>query len=62
MKKNIREDRHSWHDDKNNIEIWKDTMINWDLEPLNIPWKLIKLNTTDFEKIDYEGLYEEIEK
>ncbi len=61
-KRSLWEDRHSWHDDKNNIEIWKDTFINWDLEPLNIPWKLIKLNTTDFEKIDYEGLYEEIGK
>jgi hypothetical protein len=55
-------DRHPWHDDKNNIEFWKDIMLNWNLEPLDLPWKLIKLDTSDFEKINYEKLNIEIKE
>ena len=54
------EDRHPWHDDKNNIDAWKDIMLEWKLESLNIWWKLIKLDTSNFEDVKYDVLYSDI--
>jgi hypothetical protein len=52
--------RHPWHDDKNNLYFWKEIMLNWDLDPLDLPGKLMQLDITDFEKIDYNNLFSEI--
>jgi predicted kinase len=49
-------DRHEWHNDRNNIEAWKETLLDWRIEALDIWWELINLDTTNFENINYKTL------
>ncbi len=56
-------ERHQWHKDNNMemIEKWTPIFLKWEWDKLHIWWKYIELDTNDFEKIDYEKLYEKIE-
>lgn len=48
--------RHPGHVDDENFEEFEDVLLKGRYEPLNIGGTLYEVDTTDFEKIDYEGL------
>ncbi len=55
-------DRHPGHFDKYNYPNLKEILMKGYYEPLKIDGQLIEIDTTDFEKIDYEDLYNTIRK
>jgi predicted kinase len=51
-------DRHPGHLDAGNLDEFKPIFLNNQHPPLEISGALIQVDTTDFEQIDYPGLYQ----
>ncbi len=61
-KRSLSKDRHPLHKDNSErtIKKWQDVFLKWEWEKLDIWWKYIELDTSDFNKIDYDKLYKNI--
>ena len=53
-------ERHPGHVDTVNIESFKESLLSGHWEPLKIEGKIIEVDTTDFEKVDVEGIANEL--
>jgi predicted kinase len=54
--------RHPGHVDKESFDEMKLRLLKGRIEPLKIEGKLIEIDTTDFDKIDYYSIFKEIKK
>ncbi len=52
--------RHPGHVDSSYLDEFKATVARGPGRPLDIGGKVVRVDTTDFEKIDYDGLYQGI--
>ncbi len=55
-------ERHPGHNDSKNYEEFKDILLKGKLEPLEIEGEKLVFDTTDFEKADYNTVFEKIRK
>jgi len=54
-------ERHSWHDDVNSIDHFKEIALKWDFDKLDIWWIFTEIDTTNFERINYWELYNKLD-
>ena len=54
-------DRHKGHCDEDNLDEWKPVLEKGKIEAITIKGETFDLDTTKFEEIDYEKLFEFIE-
>ncbi|MDX9914097.1 MAG: ATP-binding protein [Candidatus Moranbacteria bacterium] len=54
------DERHPGHDDANNLDGWREILLNEKTEALKIGGEVFDLDTKDFESIDYNKLFEAI--
>lgn len=52
--------RHPGHCDKENLDLYKAELLKEKLEPIKINGKTLEIDTSDFTKIDYNFLVQEI--
>ncbi|HAO52176.1 TPA: hypothetical protein DCQ85_01780, partial [Candidatus Magasanikbacteria bacterium] len=52
--------RHPGHVDHLNYEEYEEILLKGKIDPLNIGGKLIDFDSTNFEKIDYKKIFEQI--
>ena len=53
-------DRHPGHIDSENLEEFRPMLLQGKIEALNIGGELFDIDTTDFDKVDYDGLIKNI--
>lgn len=55
-------DRHPGHNDSKNYEEFKDMLLKGKLEPLDIGGEVFTFDTTDFDKLDINAVYNKIQQ
>ncbi|MEA3248881.1 MAG: AAA family ATPase [Patescibacteria group bacterium] len=55
-------ERHPGHDDANCLERFRPSLLQWRLDPLILPGRLIEVDTTEFSKVDFAAIAEDIRR
>lgn len=53
-------ERHPGHNDTKNYEEFKEMLLRGKLDPLEIDGEILTFDTTDFENVDYDTIYDKI--
>lgn len=53
-------ERHPGHCDHNNYDEFKKKLLKGSIDQLNIDSKILKIDTTDFEKVDFKQVIDEV--